>query len=161
MPDYDFITTYTGVHFFPTRPDPDGVRIADVAHALSLLCRGNGHVKTFFSVGQHCLHCAREAYLSDVPRPFKQHLPQYRALEDRLLAAVYQKYLGGPLTEEEQRQVKQIDDDMLAYDLAYLLNMPPEDGVLPKMASEFSYEVLPFATVEEQYVTLFQNLHIV
>lgn len=47
MPDYDFITTYTGVHFFPTRPDPDGVRIADVAHALSLLCRGNGHVKTF------------------------------------------------------------------------------------------------------------------
>ena len=61
MPDYDFITTYTGVHFFPTRPDPDGVRIVDVAHALSLLCRGNGHVKTFFSVGQHCLHCAREA----------------------------------------------------------------------------------------------------
>ena len=180
MPDYDFITTYTGVHFFPTRPDPDGVRIVDVAHALSLLCRGNGHVKTFFSVGQHCLHCAREAlarncsrrvalacllhdaseaYLSDVPRPFKQHLPQYRALEDRLLTAVYQKYLGGPLTEEEQRQVKQIDDDMLAYDLAYLLNMPPEDGVLPKMASEFSYEVLPFATVEEQYVTLFQNLY--
>ena len=90
MPDYDFITTYTGVHFFPTRPNPDGVRIADVAHALSLLCRGNGHVKTFFSVGQHCLHCAREAlarnhsrrvalacllhdaseaYLSDVPGP--------------------------------------------------------------------------------------------
>lgn len=85
----------------------------------------------------------------------------YRALEDRLLAAVYQKYLGGPLTQEEQRQVKQIDDDMLAYDLTYLLNMPPEDGVLPKMASEFSYEVLPFATVEEQYVTLFQNLHII
>ena len=84
---------------------------------------------------------------------------QYRALEDRLLAAVYQKYLDGPLTQEEQRQVKQIDDDMLAYDLAYLLNMPPEDGVLPKMASEFSYEVLPFATVEEQYVTLFQNLY--
>ena len=107
------------------------------------------------------LHDASEAYLSDVPRPFKQHLPQYRALEDRLLAAIYQKYLGGPLTQEEQRQVKQIDDDMLAYDLAYLLNMPPEDGVLPQMASAFSYEVLPFATVEEQYVTLFQNLHIV
>ena len=44
MPDYDFITTYTGVHFFPTRPDPDGVRIVDVAHALSLLRRCYGHV---------------------------------------------------------------------------------------------------------------------
>ena len=150
MPDYDFITTYTGVHFFPTRPDPDGVRIVDVAHALSLLCRGNGHVKTFFSVGQHCLHCAREAlarncsrrvalacllhdaseaYLSDVPRPFKQHLPQYRALEDRLLAAIYQKYLGGPLTQEEQRQVKQIDDDMLRGELREMIvstrELPP------------------------------------
>ena len=56
------------------------------------------------------------------------------------------------------RQGKQSDDDMLAYDLAYLLNMPPEDGVLPKMASEFSYEVLPFATVEQQYLNLFQTL---
>ncbi len=61
-----------------------------IAHALSLICRGNGHVKTFWSVGQHCINCAKEAwarglsnrmapachlhdagecYLSDIPRP--------------------------------------------------------------------------------------------
>ena len=88
----DYITTYTGIHFFPTEPDPEGICIEDIAHALSLLCRGNGHVSTFWSVGQHCIICAREAaarewpdrlvlacllhdasecYLSDVPRPFK------------------------------------------------------------------------------------------
>ena len=50
----EFITTYTGQHFEPTNPDPELIRIEDIAHALSMLCRGNGHVKTFWSVGQHC-----------------------------------------------------------------------------------------------------------
>ena len=57
----EYITTYTGKHFEPTNPDPELIRIEDIAHALSMLCRGNGHVKTFWSVGQHCICCAREA----------------------------------------------------------------------------------------------------
>lgn len=57
----EFITTYTGKHFEPTNPDPELIRIGDIAHALSMICRGNGHVKTFWSVGQHCICCAREA----------------------------------------------------------------------------------------------------
>lgn len=88
-----YITTYTGKHFDPVNPDASLLCIEDIAHALSLLCRGNGHVQTFFSVGQHCIACAKEAqarglsarlilacllhdasecYMSDVPRPFKQ-----------------------------------------------------------------------------------------
>lgn len=43
----EYITTYTGQHFEPTNPDPELIRIEDIAHALSMLCRGNGHVKTF------------------------------------------------------------------------------------------------------------------
>lgn len=57
----EFITTYTGQHFEPTNPNPELIRIEDIAHALSMICRGNGHVKTFWSVGQHCICCAREA----------------------------------------------------------------------------------------------------
>lgn len=49
----DCITTYTGRHIDPVNPDPDMICIEDIAHALSLICRGNGHVQTFFSVGQH------------------------------------------------------------------------------------------------------------
>ena len=47
----EYITTYTGLHFRPTEPDSDLIRIQDMAHALSLICRGNGHVQTFWSVG--------------------------------------------------------------------------------------------------------------
>ena len=56
----DYITTYTGKHVEPLNPDEELICIEDIAHALSLLCRGNGHVKNFFSVGQHCINCARE-----------------------------------------------------------------------------------------------------
>ena len=47
----EFITTYTGQHFEPTNPDPKLIRIEDIAHALSMICRGNGHVKTFLVGG--------------------------------------------------------------------------------------------------------------
>ena len=104
------ITTYTGRHIDPLHPDPDMICIEDIAHALSLICRGNGQVKTFFSVGQHCINCAREAlargysrrvafacllhdasecYLSDVPRPFKKTLSGYKEQEENLLDLIY------------------------------------------------------------------------
>ena len=174
----NYITTYTGLHFYPTEPNPDGLRMEDIAHALSLLCRGNGHTKTFFSVGQHCLHCAREAqargysrrvtlacllhdaseaYLSDVPRPFKQSMPQYRVLENRLLDVIYTKFLGTPLTDEEAALVKQIDNDMLYFDLRLLLNEPSNEPE-PEMKSAFSYDVLPFETVEREYLELYKKL---
>ena len=63
------ITTYTGRHFDITNMNPDAICIEDMAHALSLICRGNGHVKTFYSVGQHCLQCAYEAEARDSSWP--------------------------------------------------------------------------------------------
>ena len=47
----DHITTYGGTHFTPVNPDINGIHITDIAHSLSLTCRGNGHVKTFFLLG--------------------------------------------------------------------------------------------------------------
>ena len=173
MPDY--ITTYGGTHFVPTRPETDKIHITDIAHALSLICRGNGHVKTFFSVGQHCINCAKEAslrgysnrmvlacllhdaseaYMSDVPRPFKQYLKEYNEFEERLLDMIYTKYLGSTLSEEEQRLLKIIDDDLLYYDLTILLREPAE-GPAPKLMTDLDYTVRPFEEVEKEYLELF------
>ena len=173
-----FITTYTGLHIEPADPAPDKICIEDIAHALSLLCRGNGHVKTFWSVGQHCIACAKEAaarglparivlacllhdasecYMSDVPRPIKQTLPVYREKENRLLSVIYEKFLGSDLTEEEARLVKEIDDVMLAYDLEKLLG-EKQIGGLPEIHIDLSYEVRPFADVEEEYLKVYKNL---
>lgn len=102
--------------------------------------------KDFFSVGQHCILCAKEAeargysgrlilasllhdasecYMSDVPRPFKKSLPEYRKQEEALLNIIYQKYLGSGLSAIEEQKLKEIDNDLLWYDLKYLLNETP------------------------------------
>ena len=52
------ITTYSGKHFDITHPNPEAICIEDIAHALSLICRGNGHMTTFYSVRQQCRQCA-------------------------------------------------------------------------------------------------------
>ncbi len=172
-----YITTYTGKHIDPTAPDITKFDIHDIAHALSLICRGNGHVKSFFSVAQHCINCAleaeargysdrvilacllhdaSEAYLSDVPRPFKQSLPQYRQIEDRMLAVIYEKFLVTPLTEKEETLVKCVDNDMLYYDMRELLGETPEVPV-PQIRISLDYTVLPFAEVEGRYLMLFER----
>lgn len=47
--------------FDPLNPDLELVNITDIAHALSLLCRANGHFRNFYSVAQHSINCLEEA----------------------------------------------------------------------------------------------------
>ena len=53
-----YITTYTRKHFDPVHPEAEKIDILDIAHALPLICRGNGHVSSFWSVGELCICCA-------------------------------------------------------------------------------------------------------
>ncbi len=165
----EYITTYTGKHFKPTEPDPELFDIADIAHALSLICRGNGHMKTFWSVGEHCICCAKEAkarglsdrmvlacllhdasecYMSDVPSPFKKELPEYNEREERMLCMIYEKFLGSDLTPEEKMQLNAIDKAMLWYDLTFLLGEKQESEA-PELHIDLRYEVRAFGEVEE------------
>lgn len=171
----EYITTYTGKHFKPTEPDPELFDIADIAHALSLICRGNGHVKTFWSVGEHCICCAKEAkarglsdrmvlacllhdasecYMSDVPSPFKKELPEYNEREERMLSMIYEKFLGSDLTPEEKMQLNAIDKAMLWYDLTFLLGEKQESEA-PELHIDLRYEVRAFGEVEEEYRSIF------
>jgi uncharacterized protein len=106
----DWMQTYTGRKFYPTSPSPDDVDIQDIAHALSMLCRYNGHVTKFYSVAEHCvlmsqavtpqralealLHDATEAYVGDMIRPLK-HQPQmfpYRDAEADVMEAIAYRF---------------------------------------------------------------------
>lgn len=134
-PDATPLHTFTGRQFFPLSPRLADIRIEDIAHALSMQCRFGGHLRSFYSVGQHSvlvsqlcapedalhglLHDASEAYLMDIPRPVK-HLPvmaAYRQAETVLQAAILRRFAvraGMPAT------VKRADDALLineAHDL--------------------------------------------
>lgn len=174
----DAITTYTELHFHPLNPDPESISIEDIAHALSLTCRGNGQVKVFYSVAEHCLACAKEAkarglsrrvvlgcllhdaaesYLSDVPHPFKQYLKDYQKLEDRVMDSILEKLMGGRLTEEEWTEIREIDHAMLAYDLFYLLN-EGRQADLPPLKVPYTYGKMQMSEAEEQYLDLYRSL---
>ena len=171
-----YITTYTGNHFDPINPDPELINIVDIAHALPMICRGNGQVSTFWSVGEHCILCAKEAaargysnrviegallhdasecYMSDVPRPLKQFMTVYKEQENHLLDVLYTKFLGTPLSEEEEKLIKEIDNALLWYDLKYLLDEELEERQ-PKLHVEPDYTVRAFSEVEKEYLEIFK-----
>ena len=171
------ITTYTGHKFDPMNPQMETLDIRDIAHALSLTCRGNGHVKQFFSVGQHCIMCAREAmargyskrvilgcllhdaseaYMSDVPRPFKEVLPEYVKLEEKLIDLIYTRFIGSTLTEEEMKLVSRVDDAVLYYDMLELFGICWGEKSVLEVNPD--YTVLPFEEVERTYLELFEEI---
>ena len=172
-----YITTYTGKRIDPLEPNSDCFDIKDIAHALSLTCRGNGHVKRFFSVGQHCISCAKEAvargyskrvvlacllhdasevYMSDVPRPFKVVLTEYVEAEERLIDFIYNHFIGSALSEEEKELVRSVDDDLLYYDMRELFGVKWGESA-PEIKTKMDYTVRDFKDIEQEYLDLYEQ----
>ncbi len=59
------MNTYTGLVFNPLKWCLNNVAIEDVRIPASMMCRGNGHLRFFYSVGLHSINCAQEAMLGD------------------------------------------------------------------------------------------------
>lgn len=138
-----WIQTLTGRQFFPLAPRVEDIAIDDIAGALSKLCRFGGHCTRFYSVAEHSvhvasqapaehklaalLHDASEAYLVDIPSPIKPHLTNYRAIEDRLGAAIAEKFgFAWPLPAE----IKRLDTAILSDERAQSM---ADIGVAPRL----------------------------
>ena len=152
------IQTYTGIGFDPINPDPELIKIEDIAHALSNQCRFSGHARSFYSVAQHSAHCAEiaclasnaplaramllhdasEAYLLDMPRPLKKAFPQYAEIEDRLMRAIADKFkFDWPMTPA----MKEIDDRVLFTEKKHLLK-----------DRDWGYQIKPYDMVVDPWV---------
>lgn len=175
MPDY--IRTFTKIKFYPLDPVMDDIRIEDIAHALSLMTRANGHFAIFYSVGQHSiicfqeaeargygrkvqlaclLHDASEAYLSDVTRPVKAHLPKYQEIEEILQTMIYERF-GLVLTETEKQQVKSVDDTILYYEFVAMMDEKVFDQA-PAISKEHDFRFRDFGVVEKEFLSIFHDL---
>jgi hypothetical protein len=174
----EHIVTYMGEEFTPLEPDFDRIHIEDIAHALSLLCRANGHIVHFFSIAQHSINCANEAkarglstriqlaclihdaseaYISDITRPVKYYLSEYKIIEKRLQDMIYIKFLGEPLSVDEFDSLDQIDNDLLVHELDALMkkrifNYRPEIKTTP------SFECRDFLEVENEFLKVYYGI---
>lgn len=124
------IRTSSGLYIDVFDPDPSTITIEDIAHSLSHQCRYGGHLPVFYSVAQHSIYCceqvwgkedklaallhdASEAYLLDIPRPIKHHLPDYRSIEDNLMRVIAAKFdFEYPLN----KRVKEVDEKALKWE---------------------------------------------
>ena len=125
-----YIRTRSGTFDYVTMRVED-IRLDDIAHSLARLCRFNGHCLGFISVAEHSVWCAQEAqrrcldlqtqrwalmhdaaeaYVGDVPKPLKDLLPDFRAVEDQVQWLIRQRFKLG----ECPKAVHEIDRAALA-----------------------------------------------
>lgn len=142
------IMTFTGRLFYPLDPRPEDIDIVDIAHALSQKVRYNGHCSEFYTVGAHSIqvaaecqrrwpddpmralwglfHDAGEAYLPDIPRPFKSgDIGDLRGAEEAILKVASARLgLDGFVPPAE---VLDVDDDMLCTEFNALMPFKTSD----------------------------------
>ena len=175
----NYIQTYTGKKVHLPDTDPESIDIRDIAHALSNACRFAGHTRSHYSVAAHSicvadivprqhklqalLHDATEAYLTDVPTPYKLLMPEYLALEESLWRAIAIKF---GLPEELHPSVKEADRVMLMTERDLLCTTDKDWGDfmestlrVPHLV-EYNIDVAPehiekeFIRVYEEYSTI-------
>lgn len=143
------MSVFSGHRIDPLHMKEDDIRLEDIAHALSLICRGNGHIKYFYSVAQHSLKCAKEAqsrgysqhvvlsclfhdaseaYMSDLITPIKKQMKEYQNIEDQLLEIIFQTF-HIQLKNKEKMIWKEMDHLLLEAELKEM--MPLEENRSP------------------------------
>lgn len=172
------MNTYTGKKIDPMSMTADDVSIQDIAHALSLTCRGGGHVSYFFSVAQHSINCmkeakargwserlqlacllhdASEAYISDIIRPVKVHLSNYLEIEGNIMKVILERFGLDDLSEEENAMWKQIDDEMMNFELKSFMK-GEEYRTIDSLVSVPDKAERPWREVEAEFIKYAEKL---
>ncbi len=142
-----WIETYTGRAFYIQEPSPDDICLVDIAHALSNLCRYNGHCSQFYSVAEHSVHVAKfieflkfptavimaallhdacEAYTGDFPSPIKWVIPELQTMEKKIQKAVHEHFDIRPQAYKDK--VIDVVDKRIVQDERHAL-MTPHTGL--------------------------------
>lgn len=174
------LVTYTGKVFDFLSPKPEMVCIEDIAHSLANLCRYTGHVRKFYSVGEHCilmalsdkcpgdpmsklLHDSAEAYIGDMASPWKSLLRvdsgysyyETTRLYETQILTVISKALGVPINNSAE--VKQSDMIMLATEVRDLIPSSDAWGELPEPLEERIPWWKP-VYVEQHFLNIYSQL---
>lgn len=169
-----YVVTWTGKHFHPWNAKPEEVCIEDIAHALSMQCRFNGHVDRFYSVAEHSvimsrlvepglelaalLHDAAEAYIGDMAHPLKisGKLDAFNDVEILVLATICEKF-GVEYAQTQDPDLKILDRRLCATEAKVFFPESPGWTGNYKPA-EIEPEGLTPKAAEKQFLARFKEL---
>lgn len=170
--------TFSGIFMDPLHPEEEDLHLEDIAHALSMISRANGHFPEVHTVAQHCMECwaeakarklseeiqmfcllhdGAEAYLGDFIHPVKERMPAYVSAEEKLLQMIYQKFIGRLPDEEEKKIIKEIDHTLLYFEFLHYMGTgcgEPGQG----LASTPVFAEMPRQEMERQYLALCRKM---
>lgn len=155
-----WIETFSGKQIDLISPDPQQFTLEDIFHALCNIPRFGGHTSKFYSVGSHSynvaklvpdhlkfqaiMHDATEAFIGDMPTPFKRLMPDYQAAEDRLWQAICTKF---DLPYKLDPLVKQADAIALIHERDILkptgVKWPDHENVIRLPEGSFAMGTMP------------------
>jgi uncharacterized protein len=173
----DWFQTYTGKKFYPLDSRPDDINIIDIAHALSRIIRGTGHLKIFYSLAEHCLntykllkqqgcnekiqligllHDACEAYVNDLNSVLKKYLPEYKKIENAIQETIW-KAFNLQVTEEEYKIVKNADVLLLSWESNFTMhNCMWNDK---EVVLDIAIKERPMDEVKDEFIEVFYKLY--
>lgn len=177
MQPESYITTYKKHRFSPLSPSVTDIDIYDIAHALSYTCRANGHFNRFYSVAQHSINCAKEAkkrgcniqtqlllllhdaseaYISDITRPVKMYLHEYKRIEKELQRVILNCFKIVP-DEKMLETEKEIDNMLLNAEFLEMMEERINADEIT-LLSVPDFEERDFKNVEKEFLSVFTEL---
>lgn len=133
------LETLSGNFLDIENPNPDFFNIDDIAYSLAREYRFSNQTHFPYSVAEHsiyaCLqakewgwhkqdqraalmHDAAEAYLRDIPHPLKQHLPEYKRIEDIWIDTIFERF---GVTGHNQELINLVDRSLGVWEAEFLL----------------------------------------
>ncbi len=169
-----WITTYTGITFFPANPNIDGINICDIAHALSQLCRYGGHTSSFYSVAEHSarlvdivpkrlkplalLHDGAEAYMLDVPHNLKNTIfKDYSLIENPLIDLILVRFGIPEPTRGDWMDIKKAEYTLLATEVRDLMSINSAEWYLPERPLPAKIVPAPCGRAERMFLHRFHK----
>ena len=146
-----FMETFSGGIYYPASPHASEVRLIDIAHHLSMICRYTGACNHFYSVAEHSIHVsycvppehalagllhdAAEAYVTDMGRPLKKAplMFGYRTYEQRNHCAIMERF-GLPINLPDC--VHYADNAVLLAERAALMYPTGRHWPIPAVAAD-------------------------
>lgn len=168
------IITYTGKTLSLDNLTTESIDLIDIAKGLSNECRFGGQCEEFYSVAQHSilvsllvplpyaleglLHDAAEAFIGDMPSPFKKNLSDYVEMEKKIENTIKEKFSINPTKSPDVKMADLIALATECRDLNVLqvLSYPPLKGILP--SKKFVITPWPPKRAFEEFIARYNSI---